>query len=67
MSAYGRKQIAQLYGTDWINFLDSKVRNKLFTDYDNIIQEFVYQGVVPEKNKVDEIIKLSIKWIKTHA
>lgn len=67
ISAFGRKQVAQLSGKEWINFLDSKVKNKLFANYDSFIQGFVYKGVVPEKNKVDEIIQLSIKWIKTHA
>jgi hypothetical protein len=67
IEAYGRKQVANLYGSEWINFLDSKVSKNLFQKYADSISDFVYKGIIAETKEIREIIDSSKKWIKTHA
>lgn len=62
---FGRKQVAQLHGKEWLIFLESKAKNTAFTNYENDIINTLYKGSNSDNEKA--IVELSKKWIKTHA
>lgn len=67
MKTYGRQQVAQLYGSQWLEFLESKGKNTPFTQYANCIESSLYESAGKKMKETKELIELSKTWIKTHA
>ena len=67
IKAYGRQQVAQLYGNEWLQFLESKGENTPFTQYKHNIFNSLYEAVIVDVKELKKIMELSKKWIKTHA
>lgn len=67
IETYGRENIAGLYGKDWISFLDSKVKNPLFENYETVVEEFTYKEIVPKNAQIQEFTLNTKKWIKNHV
>jgi Domain of unknown function (DUF4381) len=67
ITTFGRARIANLTGTEWLKFLESKAKGTPFLKYEMAISNCLYT-----KNHVDvdvalEVMELSKKWINTHA
>lgn len=67
MKSFGRQEVAQLYGDDWLEFLESKGKNTHFTQYKQIILNSLYEPVAIDMKEIKALIKLSKQWIRTHA
>ena len=67
IKAYGRQEVAQLYGNDWLIFLETKGENIPFTQYKHSILNSLYEAVIVDIKELKTILELSKKWIKTHA
>ena len=67
IKAFGRQQVAQLYGNDWLEFLESKGRNTPFTHYKQHIVNTLYDTITVDMKEKKALMDLSEKWIKTHA
>ena len=65
--AFGREQVAALYGDDWFSFLDSKHKNTDFATYANSFKNALYSDEEVDKNTLDLISGITKKWIKQHA
>lgn len=67
ITAYGREEVAALYGVEWLQFLESKGKNTLFTIYaDSFLTAQNNNQNIDSKTK-KEILNLTKKWIQTHA
>lgn len=67
LKAYGRKNVATLYGKPWLLFLESKAKNTPFSKYEGIISRTIYENAKPDIKELSELKNLSKKWIQTHA
>jgi hypothetical protein len=67
IKAFGRQQVAQLHGNDWLEFLESKGRNTPFTHYKQHIVNTLYGTIEVDVKEKKALMELSKKWIKTHA
>ena len=67
IEAFGRQQVAQLYGNDWLEFLDSKGKNTTFTYYKQHIGNTLYNAIPVDLKESKALIDLSKQWIVTHA
>ena len=67
LKAYGRKNVATLYGKPWLIFLESKAKNTPFSKYEAIISSTIYENAKPDIKELNELKSLSKKWIQTHA
>ena len=67
MEAFGRQQVAQLYGDDWLEFLESKGKNTPFTHYKQHIINSLYDTISVDLKETRTLIELSKQWINTHA
>ena len=67
METFGRQQVAQLYGDDWLEFLESKGKNTPFTHYKQHIINSLYDTISVDLKETRTLIELSKQWINTHA
>ena len=67
IEAFGRQQVAQLYGDEWLEFLESKGKNTPFTDYRQHIANTLYEPISLDLKETKALIELSKQWINTHA
>ena len=67
METFGRQQVAQLYGDDWLEFLESKGKNTPFTHYKQHIINSLYDTIAVDLKETKALIELSKQWISTHA
>ncbi len=67
LETFGRQEVAQLYGNDWLEFLESKGKNMLFTQYKQHIAYALYGSMVVDMKETKAFIELSKQWIRTHA
>ena len=67
IKAFGRQQVAQLHGKDWLEFLESKGKNTPFTHYKQHIVNTLYDTIEVDVKEKKALMELSKKWIKTHA
>ena len=67
IEAFGRQEVAQLYGDDWLEFLESKGRNTPFTDYRQHIANTLYEPISLDPKETKALMELSKQWISTHA
>lgn len=64
---YGRNETANLYGKEWVIFLDSKTKN---IDNRNIEKIFSKASYMSEELNLEErntVVAFTKKWIETHA
>ncbi len=67
ITAYGRENVAALYGTEWLLFLESKGKNTLFTKYTTSFLAAQNSNPNIDISIKNEILTLTKKWIQTHA
>ncbi len=67
ITAYGRENVAALYGAEWLLFLESKGKNTLFTKYTKSFLAAQNSNQNIDANTKKEILTLTKKWIQTHA
>ena len=67
MQAFGRENVAALYGKGWLLFLEEKGKDTAFLKYSSSISASLYRLEKPQREQLREIIDLSKRWIKTHA
>ena len=67
LNAFGRTQVAPLFGEQWLRFLDSKARNSAFITHRDLILNAIYKNKAGGGKSTEMLIELSKKWIKTHA
>lgn len=67
MKSFGRRQVAQLYGMEWLEFLESRGKHTPFTQYGPHMESSLYFKGELDIKETEELIELSKKWIKTHA
>tara|TARA_R100001369_G_C3256378_1_gene157163 strand:+ start:314 stop:547 length:234 start_codon:yes stop_codon:yes gene_type:complete len=70
LQAYNRADIAVLSGEKWVAFLNKTAKSVNFSQaFKTILINGPYEKFNPEafsQNEFDELIALSIKWIKSH-
>lgn len=67
ITAYGRKEVAALYGNEWLQFLESTGKNTLFTKYADSLLAIQNSNQNIDVTTQKEILSLTKKWIQTHA
>ena len=67
IKAFGRQQVAQLYGNDWLEFLESKGKDTPFSQYKQHIANTLHHTIPVDLKETKALIELSKKWISTHA
>ena len=67
IKAFGRQEVAQLYGNEWLEFLESKGIRTPFTQYKQIILNTLYKPTLVDLKETKVLIELSKRWIRTHA
>ena len=67
IKAFGRQEVAQLYGNEWLEFLESKGIRTPFTQYKQIILNTLYEPTLVDLKETKVLIELSKKWTRTHA
>jgi len=67
ITTFGRKQVAHLYGNDWLKYLDSKANNISFIKYNETIFNALNESKKNDLKNSETVFKLTKKWIKTHA
>ena len=69
LTAYGREEVASVYGKQFVSFLQTKVRGKSFSgDSEQIFIKHLYQGdktIIP-LDKLKLFYNESSNWIKQH-
>lgn len=65
--AYGRKEVATLYGKPWLIFLESKGKNTPFSSFESTVSKAIYENTSPNAKELNDFKNLSKKWIETHA
>ncbi len=65
--AFGREEVAPLYGKGWIAFLDSTGVKVHLTDYQEAILPALYTGKTIEPEIMEKILLNAKQWVKTHA
>lgn len=64
---FGRQLTAELYGDQWIEFLESKCNHTPFTKFKNELKDGLYKDITISDAKLKEVFSMSKKWIKHHA
>ncbi|QDO92483.1 DUF4381 domain-containing protein [Formosa sediminum] len=69
LHTFGRSEVAGLYGRDWLQFLDKKVKGANFEADETLILDAVYKHEVEEPTAFNKEVfsNKSINWIKQHA
>ncbi|MDW5287653.1 DUF4381 domain-containing protein [Formosa sp. PL04] len=69
MQSFSRQEVAGLYGSEWISFLDSKEATANFKNDETVILDAVYKHEFHENSSFnkDQFTNKSIHWIQHHA
>lgn len=67
MHAFGREQVGQLYGKEWLAFLEKTGKGVKLTDYQEQIYSAMYGGKEIEFQTQKMILSNALKWVKSHA
>jgi len=67
ITTFGRAEIANLKGSEWLKFLESKGNNTPFLKYEVAISNCLYTNKAVDVDASLKIIALSKRWINTHA
>jgi hypothetical protein len=65
--AFGRTEVAPLYGKAWLSYLDSTARDISFSAYEDLLVPSSATTQEYSEKRIKEALALSKKWIKTHA
>ena len=66
IKSFGRENAAKLSGKEWLIFLNSKAKNIDFLLFEQEINKAIYKDEKIDKEKLEQLITISIKWIKTY-
>ncbi|MEN8225875.1 MAG: DUF4381 domain-containing protein [Bacteroidota bacterium] len=68
IKAFGRKEVANKYGEEWLKYLESSGKKTAFLQHKSFILDAIYRrDTEDDKVKLEALIALTEKWIKTHA
>ena len=67
ITSFGREQAAELFGDDWLAFLDTKSKKSQFVKYSVHFSDAIYKNKEVDEITLKEIYKTTKNWIKTHA
>lgn len=67
MTTYGRDSVANLSGSEWLNFLDLKNKKEAFIPLSALIHAALYQNKVTDSDQAKQLFSVTHKWIKNHA
>ena len=67
MISYGRAEVADLYGEEWLRFLDSKSSGIQLSQYEKIVSAALYEDSMIDRVQGLAFFDNSKKWIATHA
>ena len=65
--AFGREEVATLTGNNWLLFLESKSKNTPFINFESVFKNAIYKNENTEEVKLNDLVIITKKWIKTHA
>lgn len=67
MHSYGREHVGELYGKEWLAFLDKTCKGVKLLDYQEQIHLAIYGGqeIEPAAQKI--ILSNALRWVKSHA
>lgn len=67
MHAFGRHKTGNLYGHDWLKFLDGSGKNVHLLDLEKDIAAAVYKNESLSADASRDLVKNARNWIKSHA
>ena len=67
MHAFGRDKVGQLYGKEWLSFLEKTGKDVRMTGYHEQISNAIYAGKEINGDAQKGILLNAKKWIRTHA
>ncbi|MCK5857268.1 MAG: DUF4381 domain-containing protein [Bacteroidales bacterium] len=66
IKSFGRQNVANLSGEEWLIFLNSKAKNIDFLLFEHEINQAIYKDKNIDNDKLKQLIAISIKWINTY-
>lgn len=67
LTTYTRNEVAELAGTAWLEFLESKAKGASFLKYDKVLNQALYQDKIEQPEEVKQLFASSKKWINHHT
>lgn len=69
LQSYPRNVIASLTGINWLEFLSNSCKGTDFKKFKILIDEAIFKKNITNNvsNEIEELVTLSIKWVKNHA
>ena len=67
LTTYSRNEVADLAGTAWLEFLESKAKGASFLKYDKVLSQALYQDKIEQPEEVKQLFASSKKWINHHT
>jgi hypothetical protein len=67
LTTYSRNEVADLAGTAWLEFLESKAKGASFLKYDKVLSQALYQDKIEQPEEVKQLFASSKKWISHHT
>jgi hypothetical protein len=67
MHAFGRDKVGQLYGKEWLSFLEETGKDVRMTAYHKQITDAIYAGKEIKGDEQKAILLNAKNWVKTHA
>ncbi|MGI9530303.1 DUF4381 domain-containing protein [Lutimonas sp.] len=67
IQTYGRQAVANLYGKEWLLFLDSKIKGNSFAPFEMTINNSIYKGAQATEVDLASFHIVSKNWIQKHA
>lgn len=67
LTTYSRNEVADLAGTAWLEFLESKAKGASFLKYDKVLSQALYQDKIEQPEEVKQLFSSSKKWINHHT
>ncbi|SNR64807.1 protein of unknown function [Lutibacter agarilyticus] len=67
ITTFGREKVANMYGEDWLLFLESTSKNTKFSNYSVVFSNAIYENEDVTEVDFKTIIQLTKNWIQSHA
>jgi hypothetical protein len=67
MKAFGRESVGNLYGKEWLQFLEKTGKGVKMLPYESQIMQAVYKDEALQPESGNEILLNAKKWVKTHG
>jgi len=64
---FGREKVAELYGDDWLLFLDSKYKKSEFVNYSSNFSDAIYYNKEVDESTLKSIYITTKTWINEHS